>query len=74
MCPTKIAFWLTMIFHSHPQTRWVDGTPTTEVTPVTIWLILTPDLGHKMVKVINDLENSNIKVMAKGKPIVKFEA
>ena len=38
-------------------TRWVDGTPTTEVTPVTIWYIHTPDLGHQMVMimVMNDL-------------------
>ena len=34
----------------------------------------TPDLGHQMVKITYDLENSNIKVMAKVKPIVKFEA
>ena len=31
-------------------------------------------LGHQMVKITYDLENSNIKVMAKVKPIVKFEA
>ena len=39
------------------QTRWVDGTPTTEVTPVTTWSIHTPDLGHQMVMimVMNDL-------------------
>ena len=37
--------------------------------PVTIWQILTPDLGHQMVKITYDLENSNIKVMAKVKPI-----
>ena len=41
------------------KTRWVDGTPTTEVTPVTIWKIHTPDLGHQMVMVMvmvmNDL-------------------
>ena len=38
-------------------TRWVDGMPTTEVTPVTIWSIHTPDLGHQMVMVMvmNDL-------------------
>ena len=38
-------------------TRWVDGTPTSEVTPVTIWQIRTPDLGHQMVTVMamNDL-------------------
>ena len=38
-------------------TIWVDGTPTTEVTPVTIWYIHTPDLGHQMVMimVMNDL-------------------
>ena len=38
-------------------TRWVDGTPTTEVTPVTTWQIHTPDLGHQMVMimVMNDL-------------------
>ena len=35
------------------KTRWVDGTPTTEVTPVTIWYINTP--GHQMVMVTNDL-------------------
>ena len=38
-------------------TRRADGTPTTEVTPVTIWQIHTPDLGHQMVMVMvmNDL-------------------
>ena len=30
---------------------------------------LTPDLGHQMVKITYDLQNSNIKVMAKVKPI-----
>ena len=34
------------------QTRWFDGTPTTEVTPVTIWWIHPPDLGHQMVMVM----------------------
>ena len=33
-------------------TRWVDGTPTTEVTPVTIWWIHTPDLGYQMVMIM----------------------
>ena len=39
------------------KTRWVGGTPTTKVTPVTIWYIHTPDLGHQMVMVMvmNDL-------------------
>ena len=39
------------------STRWVDGTPTTEVTPVTSWKIHTPDLSHQMVTVMvmNDL-------------------
>ena len=43
--------------HGRIQTRWVDGTPTTEVTPVSIWWIHTPDLGHQMVMVmvVNDL-------------------
>ena len=51
------------------KTRWVDGTPTSEVTPVTIWQILTPDLGHQMVKITFNLENSNVKVTAKVNPI-----
>ena len=34
--------WISMIFQElwepcHSKTRWVDGTPTSEVTPVTIW-------------------------------------
>ena len=39
------------------KTRGVDGTPTTEVTPVTMRWIHTPDLGHQMVMVMvmNDL-------------------
>ena len=47
-----------MTWHEEPftwWTRWVDSTPTSEVTPVTMWYILTPDLGHQMVMVMNDL-------------------
>ena len=36
--------------------------------------LLTLDLGHQMVKITYDLENSNINVMAKVKPIITFEA
>ena len=37
------------------KTRWVDGTPTSEITPITIQ-IFTPHLGHQqvMVMVMND--------------------
>ena len=49
----SLASWLPLLV----STRWVNGTPTSEVTSVTIWQILTSDLGHQMVTVMimNDL-------------------
>ena len=55
------------------KTRWVDGTPTSEVTPVTILYIFTPDLW---ITLDWDIANSKfvcswkfkVKVMAKVKP------
>ena len=54
-------------------TRWVDGTPTTEVTPVTIWWIYIPDLGHQMVTimVMNDLLPPSF-AMSIGPPILRY--
>ena len=34
---TTNGFPISVMWHLHIETRWVDGTPTTEVTPVTIW-------------------------------------
>ena len=55
------------------NTRWVDGTPTTEVIPVTIWQIHTPDLGHQMVIVMvkNGLLSS-LRAMSIGPPILRY--
>ena len=54
---TEIRSSFSIQMRSYISTRWVDGTPTTEVTPVTIWYIHSPDLGHQMVMVMvmNDL-------------------
>ena len=30
-------FWMKSFIWKKERTKWVDGTPTTEVTPVTIW-------------------------------------
>ena len=64
--PPKLVKWTD---RDQNLTSWVDGTPTSEVNPVPIWYILTPHLGHQMVKITFDLENSNVKVMVKVKPI-----
>ena len=37
---------MTQIVGILPQTRYVDDTPTSEVTPVTIWYIRPPHHGH----------------------------
>ena len=49
------------------KTRWVDGTPTSKSPQSLSGRSLHLDLGHQMVKITYDLENSNIKVMAKVK-------
>ena len=58
------------------KTRYVDGTPTSEITPVTIWYIRPPHHGHTsqyhglewMTHILfvisdSDLETPMVKVM-----------
>ena len=72
LCPVEFYIQWCVALH---QTHWgwylekLDESTTRRHLKSPGHYLLEPDLGHQMVKIAFDLENSNDKVMAKVKPI-----